>query len=773
MAASNGKGSNSSKAAQRAKGKGGQPRWRRRALWAGIILLPLLLAAGAYVYWLDRRVTSEFEGKRWSVPARVYARPLELYPDRHLSPQNLERELQAAGYSRVANVDEPGEYSRSGNRVHLHTRAFRFSDGREPARALALRFDSERVEALRDAATGESLSLVRVDPATIGRIQPNHDEDRELVRLSEVPRSLVEALIAVEDQAFAEHFGIDPWGIMRAAWANLRAGEIVQGGSTLTQQLVKNFYLSSERTLARKINEAIMAVLLEAHYDKATILQAYLNEVYLGQDRERAIHGFGLASRFYFGRAIGQLDLAQQALLVGLVKGPSRLDPREHPERARERRATVLAAMAEQGYIEAARARAAREQPLGVTSEPGDQTLPHPAFMDLVRRHLQRDYERADLAGNGLRIFTTMAPHVQQAAERALKQRLSTWHQAMEGAIVSVNVDNGEVEAVVGGRDVRYAGFNRALDTQRPMGSLIKPAIYLTALSRSKRYGLATPIEDRPITLQDAQGERWQPENYDGEYLGRIPLWRGLADSRNAATVRLGLDLGLRAVVDTIEKLGGRVPDTVYPSLLLGAVEQSPLAVARFYETLAADGFRTPLRSVRAVTDGDGEVLSRYELDLDRGVDPEAVYLVNHALQRVVSQGTASRLDRWVDEDLRVAGKTGTTNDRRDSWFAGFTGDRLGVVWVGRDDNARSGLTGSTGAMTVWGRMFGDLQLRPRSAEPPQGIEPVWIDQGSGKRSAKGCEGAVQLPYRSGTAPQGKSECARNGGDGLFEGWFE
>jgi penicillin-binding protein 1B len=393
--------------------------------------------------------------------------------------------------------------------------------------------------------------------------------------------------------------------------------------------------------------------------------------------------------------------------------------------------------------------------------------------MDLVRRHLQRDYDRAALASDGLRVFTTLAPHVQQAAEQALTQRLSTWHQAMEGAIVSVNVDNGEVEAIVGGRDVRYAGFNRALQARRPMGSLIKPAIYLSALSRPKRYGLATPIEDRPITLQNKSGQRWQPENYDGEYLGRIPLWQGLADSRNAASVRLGLDLGLRAVVDTVDRLGGRVPDTVYPSLLLGAVDQSPLSVARFYETLAAGGFRTPFRSVRAVTDGDGEVLSRYELAMYRGADPKAVYLVNHALQRVVSQGTASRLDRWVARDLRVAGKTGTTNDRRDSWFAGFTGDRLGVVWVGRDDNARTGLTGSTGAMTVWGAMFDDLQLRARSAEPPQGIEPVWIDAESGRRSAEACQGAVQLPYRQGAAPQGESECADGGGDGLFEGWFQ
>ncbi len=750
--------------------------WRLWLVLSALAVLAIaLVGGGVYVYWLDRWVTREFEGKRWSVPARVYARPLELYPDKRLTPANLERELGAAGYREVSTVDDPGEYSRNGQRFHVHTRAFPFSDGREPGRPLALRFDGDRIAALRHAATGDALTLVRVDPATIGRIQPNHNEDRHLVRLDEdVPRSLLEALLAVEDQSFAGHIGIDVWGIARAAWANLRAGEIVQGGSTLTQQLVKNLYLNPRQTLGRKANEAIMAVLLEAHYDKAAILQAYLNEVYLGQDGERAIHGFGLASRFYFGKPLAELDIRQQALLVGLVKAPSRYDPREHPQRARERRATVLKVMVEQDYLGVDQARAARSQPLGVTAEPGDQTLPHPGFMDLVRRHLQRDYERASLARDGLRVFTTLAPHVQQAAEQALTRRLSRWHKAMEGAVVSVDGDNGEVEAVVGGRNVRYAGFNRALDARRPIGSLIKPAIYLTALARPGQYGLGTPIADQPITLQNAQGERWQPANYDGEYLGKIPLWRGLADSRNAATVHLGLDLGLRAVVDTLDGLGARVPASIYPSILLGSVDQSPLDVARLYEGLAAGGFRTPLRAVRTVTTSDGEVLSRYELDLARAADPKAVYLVNHALQRVVRQGTAQGLDEWIAEDVRVAGKTGTTNDRRDSWFAGFTGDRLGVVWVGRDDNGRTGLTGSTGAMTVWGAMFSQLALQPRSAEPPEGVAPVWIDGATGKRTAQRCRGAVQLPYIAGSAPQGRADCsAPTNDDGWFKGWFQ
>jgi len=767
--------SNASRRSKKAGSGGAQRRWRR---WYGVALgtcLTIGLIGGAgYVYWLDRWVTREFEGRRWSVAARVFARPLELFPNRQLSPDNLERELRSANYERVDGVPSPGQYRRSQHRFHVHTRDFQFSDGYQAGQPLVLRFEGDHLRSLRHAGSDESLTLVRIDPAIIGRIQPNHNEDRELVRLDkDVPRSLLEALIAVEDQGYTDHFGVDPAGILRAAWANIRAGSVVQGGSTLTQQLVKNLYLSNERALGRKINEAIMAILLDAHYGKAPILQAYLNEVYLGQDGERAIHGFGLASRFYFGRPLDEIALAEQALLVALVKGPSRYDPREHPERARQRRNTVLSVMVDNGYLDASRAREAKTQPLGVTKEAGDETLPHPAFMDLVRRHLQRDYARQALANDGIRVFTTLAPHVQQAAETALRRRLNRWHKRMEGAVVSVDVDTGEVEAIVGGRDTRYAGFNRALAARRPMGSLIKPAIYLTALARPGQYGLATPIEDQPITLQDRRGERWRPANYDGDYLGSIPLWRGLAESRNAATVRLGLDLGLRAVVSTLDELGGRLPDTVYPSLLLGAVDQSPLGVARFYQSLAAEGFRSPLRSVRAVTDSEGDVLSRYELELDRAAPDRPVYLANHALERVVSDGTAADLSNWIDGEVNVAGKTGTTNDHRDSWFAGFTGDRLGVVWVGRDDNARTGLTGSSGAMTVWGEMFSRLELRPRRVDPPAGVKRIWVDPGTGKRTAENCAGAVRLPYIDGRSPQGRSDCLqRNEGDGWLQEWL-
>ena len=755
-------------AGRRKQPASGRRLWR----WVGAAAAVVLVAGAGYLLFLDQRVTTHFEGKRWSVPAHVYARPLELFPGRRLRASNLGLELKAAGYRAVDSADDPGEYARQGTVFRVNTRAFNFWDTVEPARRLEVRLDGRQVAAVRALDTGQELPLARLDPALLGRLDAGHREDRVLVRLDEVPRTLVAALIATEDQRFARHPGIDLVGIARAAWANLRAGRIVQGGSTLTQQLVKNFYLDSQRTLGRKLNEAAMALLLELHYSKAEILEAYLNEVYLGQDGERSVHGFGLASRFYFDRPLGELTLAQQALLVGLVRGPGHYAPRRHPERARARRDLVLRRMAESAMVPAEAARQARGESLDVVERPPDTGGRYPAFLDLVRRHLQRDYRPEDLVSEGLRVFTTLAPHVQYAAEAAVSQGARQLGQDLQGAAVVVGVDGGEVRALVGGRDPDFPGFNRALDARRPIGSLVKPAVYLTALSRPGHYGLGTLIPDQPVSLQDRSGETWSPDNYDHRSHGQVPLWQALAQSYNQATVRLGLDLGLRAVVDTLERLGAPVPGHIYPSLLLGSLPMSPLDVAQMYETLAAEGYRMPLRSVRAVTNGRGEPLNRYPLQVRRVFEPAEVHLLTHGLRLVVTEGTGRALGQRLDGRLAVAGKTGTTDDSRDSWFAGFTGDTLGVVWLGRDDNGRTGLTGSSGALPVWSELFAALDPRPLAEAAPAGVEPVWVDAATGLRAAAHCEAARKLPYIEGSGPRERADCV---GGGLVEraaGWL-
>lgn len=735
--------------------------WPLRRLFLFLVLL-LVALGGVYTYWLNRRIVNEFEGKRWAIPARVFARPLELYPGARLDPENFLIELQAAGYRESASVEQPGSYTREGDTFRLHTRAFRFWDGGEPSRILSVRFDGDRMAAVRDAREGTTLPLARLDPARIANIYPAQREDRILVRLDQVPRPLVEALIAIEDRRFLQHHGISLVGIARAIIADLRAGRWVQGGSTLTQQLVKNYFLSNERTLWRKLNEAVMAILLELHYSKREILQAYLNEVYLAQDGNRAVHGFGLASRYYFDKPLAQLSLDQQALLVGLVRGPSYYNPRKYPERARARRNRVLDAMLGQGFAASAEIQRAKRRELGVVSRPRTSDTAFPAFMDLVKRHLRRDYHYEDLTSEGLLIFTTLAPSVQRAAEQALADQARHWLPGTEGAVVVVGVDDGEVEALVGGRDPRYAGFNRALDARRQVGSLIKPAVYLTALTRPQRFGLGSLLQDTPVTLKNADDQLWTPRNYDRKRHGAVPLWAALAHSYNVPTVRLGLDVGLRAVADTIQRLGGRVPDTVYPSLLLGAVQLTPIEVTQMYETIASGGFRTPLRAVRAVMTPDYKVLSHYPLEVSRVFEPGPIYLLRYGMQQVVRQGTARGLSRWLPPQLDVAGKTGTTDDTRDSWFAGFTGQRLGVVWIGRDNNGQTGLTGSSGAMKVWGEMLAQLPLRALQPDRPESVQEAWIDERTGALAASYCEHAVQLPYIRGSAPDGTSQCIRS-----------
>lgn len=747
--------------------------WRRRIRWAVLLsLLFTLPVAGLYGLWLHHRVTTEFEGKRWALPARVYARPLELYQGMNLRPENLEAELQALNYRQASGGRQPGTYQRSGDRFTLTSRAFQFPDGLEPARTVQVQFAGKQVLALH----GEGVvDLVRLDPALIGSIYPAHQEDRILVRLDEVPPLLIDALLALEDKEFFQHKGISFSGVGRALYANMRAGRVVQGGSTLTQQLVKNFFLSNERTITRKVNEAVMSLLLEARYSKEEILEAYLNEVYLGQDGQRAVHGFGMAAEHYFSRPLHELSPHQLALLAAIVRGPSYYDPRRHPQRARARRDHVLNLLAGQGRLDSATAHAARSRALEVVPRGRSGDSLYPAFMELVKLHLQRDYRPQDLSSEGLRIFSTLAPAVQERAEEALARRLRQWRDSkLEGAVVMLDVDDGSVLALIGGRDPRFAGFNRALAARRQVGSLIKPAVYLAALERPGQYGLGTPLADEPISLRSAKGEMWTPRNYDGETRGQVPLWEALAKSYNLPVVRLGLDVGMRAVLNTVERLGLEAPRPAYPSLFLGAADYTPLEVAQMYHTLASGGFRSELRAVRAVMTADGRVLSRYPLVVERAFEPAPVYLVNFALQGAMWSGTGRSTANWLGPQPLVAGKTGTTDDTRDSWFAGFSGNLLGVVWLGRDDNGRTGLTGSSGALTVWSELFAATDWRPLQLTPPDGVEPLWVERSSGLLAAEHCVDAVALPYVRAYPPSASSSCVQE--RNLFErasDWFK
>jgi len=772
-----GRSSRARKGRARRSGKKGISLWR--GLGAALVLL--LMLVGGYSLYLGQSVRVAFEGKRWSIPARVYARPLELYEGAPITPQQLDYELQILGYRKVARPRQGAQWSKNGSRFVIHTRDFHFWDGAAEGQVLRFQVANGSVSGLRDAETGDPLDLVRLEPAVIGSIYPAHREDRVLVKRDEIPDHLVAALLAIEDRRFYEHHGVDPRGIARAMWTNLQAGGMVQGGSTLTQQLVKNFILTSERTLSRKLNEALMALIVDSRYAKDEILEAYANEIFLGQDGARAIHGFGLGAYFYFDRPLNELRLHETALLVGLVKGASYYNPRRHPQRAKKRRDLVIDAMLEQGFVDEATANSAKAKALGVTHRGRTGGHRYPAFIQLVRRQLQRDYEEEDLTSEGLRVFTTLDPWDQRHAAEGVAAQLSRIEKnrgiaagSLQAAMVIASPQEGEVRALVGGRKAGVSGFNRALDAARPVGSLVKPAVYLSALAEPGRYTLSTLLKDEPVDLKLPNGDRWQPRNYDRQALGRVPLHQALSDSRNLATVNLGLEIGLPRVIRTLNALGIDKELPEYPSLLLGAVQLSPLQVTQMYQALAAGGFRAPLRAIREVLDASNQPLQRYPLDVMQVADSKAVFLLNSNLQEVVQAGTGRGLVSYLGSADGMAGKTGTTNDLRDSWFAGFGGDRVATVWVGRDDNKPTGLTGSSGALPVFGRVMSRLRPAPLIQAPPAGIEYQWVEDLSGLRSAEGCDGAVEMPFVHGSAPVAESACAKHQGvGGFFRQLFE
>jgi penicillin-binding protein 1B len=735
----------------------------RRHVLTGLLLFTLVFIA--YLIYLDFRVVSRFQGKIWSLPSHVYARPLDLYVDKVLSAGQFEHELALLNYQKVSQIPTvPGQYRQwDGRHFELISRDFLFADGAQEKQALRVDFEQGRVVGLYELYGHQPTAIARLEPAMIAGIYPGAVEDRLLVKLEEVPEYLVLALLAVEDRRFYQHWGIDPRSIARALVANMTPGGNLQGGSTITQQLVKNLFLTSERSLWRKFNEALMALMLEAHFDKALILETYLNEVYLGQDGAQAVHGFALASRYYFDKPLNSLGKDQLALLVGLVKGASWYDPRRHPERALARRNQVLEQMADQQVISEAQLALFKSRPLGVAQRAFRAANLYPAFIDLVKKQLLRDYQQVDLQTAGLRIFTTLDPLVQQAAERAvtrviprLESQYASAEQLQTAAIVA-SPESGEIQALVADSNPRFPGFNRATDAVRQVGSLIKPAIYLAALSQPDKYNLASILNDSPLRLQERNGTIWEPQNYDKAFSGDILLYQALIQSRNVPTVRLGLDVGLAKIVDSLHRLGIERDVPPYPSITLGAFDLTPYEVASMYQTLAGKGFNIPLRAIREVLDNQGRALSRYPLKLQQTLNEDAVYLINHALHRVTTEGTASLLGRQLS--ARVAGKTGTTDDLRDSWFAGFSEDRLAVVWVGRDDNQSTGLTGSSGALKIWLDMMQRLPLQDLQLERPETIEMQWIDSQSGGLSKKACAGTVELPFISGSAPTQRAEC--------------
>ncbi len=597
----------------------------------------------------------------------------------------------------------------------------------------------------------------------IGGIYPQHNEDRVLIKLDKVPKTLIEALVATEDRNFYSHHGISIRGTARALVSNVTGGRR-QGGSTLTQQLVKNFYLSPERTLKRKANEAFMAMLLELHYSKDEILEAYLNEVNLGQNGSYSINGYGLASQFYFGLPLRELNIAQQAYLVGLVQGPSLYNPWRNPEAALKRRNIVLNNMLVMGYLTQDQYDKESARPLGVVAKPSLGPAKFPDFLDIVRRQLRSEYQENDLTNQGLRIFTTLDPIAQTRIQNAFKstvEQIANRNPArlkdLQGAVLVQHPENGELIAAVGSTQ-EFTGFNRTVDAKRQVGSLLKPVIYLSAIE-SGRYNWASQIQDAAVNIPVGGDKSWTPKNYSGGEHGVVTLQQALAHSYNLSAVRLGQEFGLSTFSNNLKKFGVTSDIPNYPSAFLGAVNMSPMEMLSIYGNFATGGFKYPTRAIRSVVDANGHVLERFGLNVQQTIDPSAAYILNYGLQQVMRSGTGKAAYNTLSPDLNLAGKSGTTNDTRDSWFAGYSGNYLAVVWLGLDDNKITGLTGSSGALPVWTNVMKQLRQQPVNLRQTDDVQWQWIDSATGHLSAQGCEGAMYIPLMRNNVPRQATVC--------------
>ena len=718
---------------KKAKGKGNKPRRKRTWLWLlfklGIVVAVLVAAYGVY---LDQKIRSRIDGKVWELPAAVYGRMVNLEPDMQISKNEMVRLLNATQYRQVSAMTRPGEYTVQANSIEMIRRPFDFPDSKEGQVRARLTFDGDHLETIENMENNRQFGFFRLDPRLITMLQSANGEQRLFVKRSGFPDLLVDTLLATEDRHFYEHDGISLYSIGRAVLANLTAGRTVQGASTLTQQLVKNLFLSSERSYWRKANEAYMALIVDARYSKDRILELYMNEVYLGQSGDNEIRGFPLASLYYFGRPVEELSLDQQALLVGMVKGASIYNPWRNPKLALERRNLVLRLLQQQNVIDQELYDMLSARPLGVQPR-GGVISPQPAFMQMVRQELQAKLGDKVKDLSGVKIFTTFDSVAQDAAEKAATDGIPALKKQrklpdLETAMVVVDRFTGEVRAMVGGAEPQFAGYNRAMQARRSIGSLAKPATYLTALSLPNQYRLNTSIADAPITIRLPNGQTWSPQNDDRRFSGQVMLVDALTRSMNVPTVNLGMALGLPAITDTWVKLG--VPkDQLHPvpAMILGALNLTPIEVAQAFQTIASGGNRATLSALRSVIAEDGTVLYQSYPQAERAVPAQAAYMTLWTMQQVVQRGTGRQLGAKYP-GLHLAGKTGTTNNNVDTWFAGIDGGQVTITWVGRDNNQPTKLYGASGAMSIYQRYLANQTPTPLVLTAPEDVVDMGVD---------------------------------------------
>lgn len=737
---------------------------------SAIVLLSATVAVAAYVYY---QAVKTFEIRRVSLPTRIFADAFPLKPGTGLQPDDLVERLSRLGYREAPNVSQPGEYNRQGSTFDIHLRAFQHPAGNREAQRVRVALASNEITSVTQAGSDSPVEGAALEPELLTSILSDQLENRRPVTLDQIPQHLIDAVVVTEDVRFWQHPGVDPIGIFRALFRNLRAKGVAEGGSTLTQQLVKNYYLTNERTVRRKVVEAFMSLILDAKYSKREILGAYLNDIYLGRNRSISILGVGEAARFYFGKPVSEISVAEAAMIAGMIRSPNNNSPFANAERAKQRRDTVLLAMRRNDKIDEATYQKALQEKLPTKpfrSRSGLTSIPF--YVDRVLQELEIDYGIDDVQGRGLAIYTSIDLEWQDAAARSLEtglrnlekssRRLRRSENPLEGVIIAVDVGTGEIRALVGGRNYDRSQFNRALQAKRQVGSLYKPFVYLAAFEPSLSKQNITPatlVNDNRFTLERRYGKDWSPKNYGDQYYGIVTVRRALEQSMNVASVRIGLSTGIAAVNKTANVLGVQTELEEVPSIILGSVEIPPIEMAEAYTTMARIGNRVPLHSIRYVTSEGGRVLATgNEVQGVQVFPARGVYLAVNLMQGVMNRGTAAG-SRSLGFRKKAAGKTGTTNDKRDAWFIGFTPQTLALTWIGFDDNAPVGISGSDGAVPIWTRYMRQITGGQRDGDfpVPQGIVFTPIDAMTGGLATPLCPAGqvVNEAFKSGTQPGG------------------
>jgi len=664
-----------------------------------LVVIAFLAISGIY---FDKMIERRLDGATWQLPAQVFARPLTIKNNMSLPQQGLISELKLLNYRPVIKVQASGQFSVVGNTVTIYRRAFDFPDKSIASEKVSIHFRNDKVSNIRNER-GKVLTVFRLDPLLIDRLHSQQLEDRVFVPFRKIPSLFINTLLLMEDRNYYHHQGISPLAIVRAFIVNFKAGHTVQGGSTLTQQLAKNLFLSQKRSFWRKFKEAYIAVLMDYKYSKDKLLEAYLNEVYLAQNGKTGIYGIGLASDYYFARPINELRIEQIALLVAIIKGPSYYNPRRNPERALARRDLVLRLMVENNLISGDDYRYAARDALNLSDKYALNHRANPAFISLLHRELVSKVPAAVRKQSGLHIFTSIDPLAQYNAELAVMEGIKRLSKKktndLQGAMVVTDREHAEVRALVSGKNVKFSGFNRALDAVRPIGSLVKPAVYLTALEAG--YEPDYRLQDKPIVLKNSTGQRWQPKNYDRKFRGEVSLEYALIHSLNVPTVNLGMKVGLNNVINSLYKMGIHEDIKAYPSLVLGSLSLSPFQVAQMYQPITMDGVYKTISIIRGIANKDGVLLYDRKERTKRVFSSGSINKLTSILHKVTTEGTSRSL-RWRNPKQYFSGKTGTTNHLNDSWFVGFDDNQVVTTWVGKDNNQSSNLTGSSGALVLF-----------------------------------------------------------------------